>query len=174
MALKAIVTKEEFDKLDEVVKKFYVEKDGKYLLDAEGVEDVGGLKSALEKERASVRKLKSDLQATVDKYKDIDPEKAREAEKKLQDLEDAKLIDAGKVEELLTKRTERMKQDHQNQINEFNKNVEALKKENLGLNGKLSELLIDGSLRQAAIKAGVHESALEDARSAWPADLEVG
>ena len=99
MALKAVLTKEEFDGLEDSLKKLYVEKDGKYLLDAEGVEDVSGLKSALEKERGTVKKLKADLQATVDKFKDIDPDKARDAQKKLQDLEDKQMMDEGKVEE---------------------------------------------------------------------------
>jgi len=162
MALKAVLTKEEFDALDEAIKKLYVEKDGKYLLDAEGVEDVSGLKSALEKERGTVKKLKADLQATVDKFKDIDPDKARDAQKKLQDLEDKQMMDEGKVEELFKKRTERMVADFENQKIAFNNQIKTLNGANQSLTGELSELLIDGSLRQAAIKAGVHEAAVED------------
>ncbi|MGA2263471.1 MAG: hypothetical protein ABSH28_18805 [Acidobacteriota bacterium] len=64
MALKLVLSKEEYDGLEEAVKKLYVEKDGEFTLDAE-VEDVSGLKSALDKERSNVKKLKSDLHATV-------------------------------------------------------------------------------------------------------------
>jgi hypothetical protein len=161
MALKLVVSKEEYDGLEEAVKKLYVEKDGEFTLDAE-VEDVSGLKSALDKERSNVKKLKTDLQATVEKFKDIDPEKAREAQLKLQEIEDQKMMSEGKAEELFAKRTERMKADHQNQVDEFNKQIEGLKKENASDKRRLSELLIDGSLRQAALKAGVHDSAVDD------------
>jgi hypothetical protein len=161
MALKLVVPKEEFDGLDEAVKKLYVEKDGKFTLDAE-VEDVSGLKSALEKERGNVKKLKADLQSTTEMFKDIDPAKAREAQLKLQEIEEQKMMSEGKVEELFAKRTERMKADHQNQVTEFNKQVDALKKESGVHKKRLSDLLIDGSLRQAAVKAGVHDSAIED------------
>ena len=162
MALKAVLDKEAYEALDEGMKKLYVEKDGKFLLDAEGVEDVSGLKGALEKERATVKKLKGDLQNTIDRYKDIDPEKAREAQATLQKMEENKLLDEGKVEELLAKRTERMKADHANQLAAINKQIDTLKMENQGVQSRLSELLIDGSLRQAATKAGVHDSAVED------------
>ena len=49
MGLKAIL--ETLDEVPEALRAFYVERDGKFVLDADGVEDVTGLKSALEKER---------------------------------------------------------------------------------------------------------------------------
>ncbi|WP_028793467.1 hypothetical protein [Thalassobaculum salexigens] len=52
------------DALPEAVRAFYVEtEDGRWRLDAEGVEDVSGLKSALEKERAERKALKAELAA---------------------------------------------------------------------------------------------------------------
>ncbi|MEQ8332309.1 hypothetical protein [Nisaea sp.] len=50
------------DAVPEAARAFYVETgDGRFHLDAEGVEDVSGLKSALEKERAARRELKAEL-----------------------------------------------------------------------------------------------------------------
>jgi len=50
--------------LPEAVQAHYVEtEDGRFRLDAEGVEDVSGLKSALEKERAERKALKAALAA---------------------------------------------------------------------------------------------------------------
>ncbi|WP_028467624.1 hypothetical protein [Nisaea denitrificans] len=50
------------DAVPEAARAFYVETDdGRYRLDADGVEDVSGLKSALEKERAARRELKAEL-----------------------------------------------------------------------------------------------------------------
>ncbi|WPZ36256.1 hypothetical protein T8K17_08910 [Thalassobaculum sp. OXR-137] len=52
------------DALPEAVRAHYVEtEDGRWRLDAEGVEDVSGLKSALEKERAERKALKVELAA---------------------------------------------------------------------------------------------------------------
>jgi len=50
------------DAIPEAARAFYVETDdGRYRLDADGVEDVAGLKSALEKERTARRELKAAL-----------------------------------------------------------------------------------------------------------------
>ena len=79
MPLKAVLTKEEYDALPEAARAYYVEKDGKFILDAEGVEDVSGLKNALTAVRDELKSAKKQLQETIDKFKDIDPEKARVA-----------------------------------------------------------------------------------------------
>jgi hypothetical protein len=89
MGLKAVLN--DSSALTDALKPFYVEKDGKFVLDVEPVdgyalEDVAGLKTALGKERTSREKLEKD----VIKFKDIDPDKARIA---LAELEELKKID---------------------------------------------------------------------------------
>lgn len=60
MSLPAIV--DHLEDLPEAARAFYVETgDGRFRLDAEGVEDVSGLKSALEKEREARKALKAEL-----------------------------------------------------------------------------------------------------------------
>ncbi len=162
MPLKAVLTKEEHGALPEAMRQYYVEKDGKFMLDAEGVEDVTGLKSALAAVREEAKQAKKQLQETIDKFKDIDPEKAKAAQQKLVELEDKQLLDAGKVEELLKVRTERMKADYENQISAFNKTIADLKKELKTVSLSMAEVLIDNSIRAAAIRAGVLENAVED------------
>lgn len=55
-------TVDALDELPEPVRAYYLETgDGRWRLDAEGVEDVSGLKSALEKERAERKALKAAL-----------------------------------------------------------------------------------------------------------------
>lgn len=55
-------TVDALDELPEPVRAYYLETDdGRWRLDAEGVEDVAGLKSALEKERAERKALKAAL-----------------------------------------------------------------------------------------------------------------
>jgi hypothetical protein len=79
--LKAVL--DSLDGLPDAQKSLYEEgEDGKFHLSAEGIEDVGGLKSALEKERkerkAAERKLKE--------LGDIDPDEVQ----RLRDAEDAR------------------------------------------------------------------------------------
>jgi len=163
MKLKAVLSSEEFEKLEEQYKQFYVEADGKFVLDAEGVEDVSGLKSALESERKERKNLAKQLADLTTKLGDADPEKAAEALKKLQELEDKNLLDEGKVDELVAKRVERMKVDYENQIKAFNNTLETSKQETEKLNSRLSEVLIDNALREAAVKAKVRPTAIADA-----------
>ncbi|MFC3072357.1 hypothetical protein [Shinella pollutisoli] len=87
MALKAIV--DAVDSLPESAREFYVkdETSGKFRLDVESVdgfalEDVSGLKTALGKERTT----REGLERQVVRFKDLDPDKAREALAKLEEL----------------------------------------------------------------------------------------
>lgn len=57
-------TVDALEDLPEEVREFYVEtQDGRFRLDAEGIEDTAGLKSALDKERAERKALKAELAA---------------------------------------------------------------------------------------------------------------
>lgn len=86
MALKAIV--DALDGVPEAARGFYKQAEGgKFVLDVEPVdgfalEDVNGLKTMLGKERSTRERLERD----VVKFKDIDPDKAREALAKLEEL----------------------------------------------------------------------------------------
>jgi len=89
MALKAII--DTIDSLPDVLREHYQPgegaNEGKFVLGVEAVgglalEDVSGLKSALGKERTT----REALEKSVVKFKDIDPDKAREALAKLEEL----------------------------------------------------------------------------------------
>lgn len=85
MALKAVV--ETIDSIPEAVRGLYKEAEGKFVLDVEPVEgyaleDVSGLKTTLGKEMSLRKRLEKD----VLKFKDIDPDKAREALAKLEEI----------------------------------------------------------------------------------------
>lgn len=88
MALKAIVDATEHAGLADHFKSEYVERDGKFFLDVTSVDgyeldNVAGLKTTLGKEMTT----RKELEKTVVKFKDIDPQKAREALAKLEELE---------------------------------------------------------------------------------------
>ncbi len=85
MALKAVV--DAIDSVPEAVRGLYKETEGKFLLDVEPVEgyaleDISGLKNTLGKELTLRKRLEKDVQ----RFKDIDPDKAREALAKLEEL----------------------------------------------------------------------------------------
>jgi hypothetical protein len=147
-----LATKEELEQVDEKYRDLYTEKDGKFILDVDVIDDlpqVGGLKSALQKERDSVKQLKKDLQTQADKFKDLDPEKAREALKKLHELEDKDLLDAGKLDEVIAKRTERMQQDHQQQIQGFQQKLTTTETELGKSQRRLASLQVEAAITRA-------------------------
>lgn len=160
MGLKAILAS--LDGInDEAIKKLYVERDGKFYLDVTGVEfeeDVKGLKSALEKERETRRQLSEDL----NKFKDLDPEKARAALEKLHELEEQDLLDAGKIDELLARRTEQMRLDMEGKMQAQQDVINTLTGDRDNYQRKLSDVLIDGAITNVAAQAKVRNTAIED------------
>lgn len=94
MAFKAAVTKEEYDALPEELKQHYAENNGQFNLAvtaAMGLDliNADGLKSSLQKERASVKSLITKLES----FDDLDPEAARAALKTVDELGDQASVD---------------------------------------------------------------------------------
>jgi hypothetical protein len=169
MPIKREISKADYDALGDALKALYRANGDKFTLDAEGFDDVTGLKSALDAERRGRGDLETQLRELRTKLGDLDPEKARAAIKLLQDLEDksdlADIPEAvrAKIDKIVEKRTERMRLDHDTQVNAFKKQVGDGTSEREKLVAQLSELLIDNSIRSAAGKLGIRDEAVEDA-----------
>ena len=161
MSLKAFV--KSLDEVSESARAFYVEDgNGGFKLDAEGVEDVTGLKNSL----TAVRDELKNLKAEYNKYKDLDPEKAREALKKIEELGDKDLLDTGKVDELVVRRTERMRMDFDSQVKALKGATEEKDGTIKTLSGRLEKHLIEQGLLAAVMDVGVpRKSALTDITS---------
>lgn len=139
------------DKLDavpEAQRAWYVEKDGKFNLDPSKIEieDTGGLKSALDKERTAARtaeKARKDLEA---RYVGIDPDKVREMMAKFDGDEEGKLIAAGKIDEVVAKRSEKLRKELEKQVQA------AVDKEKAAdaRAAKFSQRVLDNAIRIAA------------------------
>jgi len=175
MKVKAFV--KSLDEVSEPFRELYVEDgNGGFKLDAEGVEDVTGLKNSLTAVREELKTLKTDY----NKYKDLDPEKAREALRKIEELGDKDLLDAGKVDELVTRRTERMRMDFDSQVKALKGAVEEKETVNKTLSQRLEKHLIEQGLVAAAMEVGVPKksSAQEIGSSGYyftrKADMEAG
>lgn len=177
MALKAVVAN--LDAVDEAHRSLYVEQDGKFVLDLDGesVKDhpsTGPLTRALEREKEAKKTAEKELgklKGDYEKFKDIDPDKAREALSKIQELEDAKLIDAGQIDELVEQRTERMRSEFEAKSQATQTTIDELTNQNKALTGRLESLIIFSAVKDEAVKAGARPGALTDienrARGVW-------
>lgn len=149
MALQLVV--DSLDNVPEPIRGEYAKgEDGKFHLNVDGVEDVTGLKSALQKERDNVKELKAKYAA----YEGIDPEKAQEALQKLRDLEEKKLIEAGELEKVLENRTKMMRQDHQAQVEQLTKRAEAAETSAADLRKQLATAVIERGIADAVAEVG--------------------
>ncbi|MFL4375769.1 hypothetical protein RJ730_16825, partial [Acinetobacter baumannii] len=104
------------DSLDDVKEEYrglYVEEDGKFRLDLDGYEDPKGLKSALQSERDAAKNAKLELQKLQKQFEGIDPEIVKKVFAQIDQDEEAKLIAEGKVNEVIQKRTEKMREEHE-------------------------------------------------------------
>lgn len=98
--LKARINKDEYLALGDVLHEFYAETaEGDYVLEADGVEDVSGLKSALKREKEEKRDAKEQLK----QFEGLDPDQARKALEATQKIEEKKLIDKQQFDEVLKK-----------------------------------------------------------------------
>lgn len=141
MALKLIVDK--LEDVSEASRGLYVERDGKFHLDVDGLEDTAGLKSALEKERQA----RKDLDKRLAGLKDVDPDEY----KRLKDEADAK---------------EREKLEKDADLKRLSDKLTAKEREfsekEAKLLGELRTMRLDDSLKAAALAHGVHKDYLDD------------
>jgi len=89
--LTAILDKEKYEELSETEQQHYAEREGKFHLDVEAVngvalENVTALKTTVGKLRANEKKLQTDLTTIQERYEDIDPDEAKEAIKKYDEV----------------------------------------------------------------------------------------
>lgn len=120
------------------------------------VEDaVGGLKS---KNQELLGKLK-ESQETLKRFDGIDPDAVNNMLKRFADDEEAGLLKAGKIDEVLQKRTERMRADMQKQIEKRDADLKKATDRAQAFQGRV----LDDAMRAAAAKAGLHPHAIDDA-----------
>lgn len=85
------LTVDTLDSVPETFRSLYTEKDGRFALQVEGIEDTGGLKKALETERKNAREAQrlakqyDGLGLTADEIKALVEEKRQSEDKKLKD-----------------------------------------------------------------------------------------
>jgi hypothetical protein len=165
MALRAVLNAEAFGELDESTRAFYVEKDGNYVLDAEGVDElpqVKGLKSTLEKYRkvdtdAGRLKRRMDALAPWEVFADRNPDEVTSA---LSELDELRAKGGGKgSDELKSVYENRMKAA----VDAEAKKRAAVEEESARLSAHLEKLLIVDHLNEMLGKLGVTDERVKKA-----------
>jgi alanyl-tRNA synthetase len=108
MALKAKISKADYDKLSDALKAAYVADGDNFVLDVEGAEDTGALKRAKEHEANARKKAEKDLRDAQAKLDEIEAEaaaktgdvdaKIKAATKKIETERDAAVARADKLQ----------------------------------------------------------------------------
>jgi len=143
------------EEVPEAQRELYVEKDGKFVLDVEGVPEDPEVKKRIDEFRENNIKLfqkAEEMEKQLKKFEGVDPDEYKKALDLLEKYKDSKLLDDGKIEELLNERTGRMKQDFQNKIDALTEKLGLESKEKSTLRTSLGILKIDNAIQQTILR----------------------
>jgi len=157
---------ESMDKVPEFQRGWYVQGEGgKFKLDLSKVEveDVTGLKNTVAATRAEAAKARKDAEDKVREalkaYDGIDPVKTRELLSKFDNQEEAALIAAGKIDEVISRRMEKARAAFEKQVAD----AKAVAESASTVANTFMERVLDNHVRAAAAAAGLQTSAIDDA-----------
>ncbi len=105
---------------------------------------------------------KKKISSTLKNFEDIDPEKAKEALKFLEENEDARLIRDGKIDELLDRRTSQMRSDHEAKTKEISDELLKATQQGTLYEGLYKAKIVEDAIRAEAHKAKVRPEAIKD------------
>lgn len=169
------------DELDESMHEFYVEKDGKFVLDIEGAEvhpDVVALKNALDRQKSERRTLATDLATLKERLakvpEDFDADAYQTAMHELDELrnnkgtktDDKERADLVAARKTLEQKIAGLERSHAEAVTK--KDNEIKKRD-----GKIHQLLIDEGLTKALIESGVGSAYLKGAKALLKDDCTV-
>ncbi len=133
---------------------FYVERDGAWLLDADGVVE----KTKLEEFRATNVTLLKERDELKQRFEGIDPDEVRKLADEKQKLEEAQQVKAGEVDKVIEARLKAAR-------TEWEKQFSTVSKERDALNGRLTAIQIDQAVVTEATKRGLRATAIPDITS---------
>ena len=139
------------DEIPAELQALYVERDGGWLLDAEGAVE----KTKLEEFRNNNVALLKQLDDFKARYEGIDPASVKNLLAEKAKLEEAQQLKAGEVEKVVENRVKGLKAD-------WDKQVAALTSERETLNSRLTAIQIDHGVITAATKRGLRPTAITD------------
>ena len=120
MALKSIIDANGFEELPEDLKKFYVKKEDGYILETDTTDKLNEFRDnnrTLFRENEDFKKKTSELES-----------KLEQLEKTVTEKNEKELLSEGKIDELLTQRTEAMRQSYEEKLENLSKKHETAEK----------------------------------------------
>lgn len=129
-------------------------EDGKFRLKVDGAVD----KSKIDEFRTTnitVMKERDEFKKALDKFGSVDVEKYQQMLEQEEKIKSKKLIDEGKIEELLAERTKAMKAKLEGDVGTLTTQVTQLRT-------RLEKTLIDSELSKNAVESGCLDTAIED------------
>lgn len=127
---------------------------------AEATKGLTGKRDELLSEKKDLQKRLGEMQK---QWEGLDPEVVKNLVNRMQNDEETKLIAEGKVDEVIQRRVGAMQKDYDTKLDAAQKRTSELEESLQSKDSKIKELIIDGSIRQAAAKLNLHPSAYEDA-----------
>lgn len=124
------------------------------IIDKAVSEQVSGVKAKRDELLGKLKEQNDNLK----RFDGIDPDAVRGILKRFENDEEAKLIADGKIDEVINKRTERLRNDVDKQLKEANSRVERAE----AFANKFRQRVLGDEVRSAAGKAGALASAQED------------
>lgn len=151
----------EFDNIEEALNSDAAKEAIQGILDnaKEGWdEDTAGLKTAKDKVLDELKKAKENLQ----KWDGMDNEAVKSLMDQVANNEEMKLLSEGKHDEVLERRTKMLKKDYEDRITALDTVILGHEKVITQKNNKLTELVIDGNMREAYVSLGFEPTAMRD------------
>jgi hypothetical protein len=149
MALKYKYAKREEIPAEQVA--LYVERDGAFVLDAEGATD----KAKADEFRTNNVALRKQIEELTARFDGIDPEEVKKLAAEKQRLEEERQLKAGEVDKVVEGRVKALKAD-------WDKQLSTVTTERDTLNTRLTAIQIDQGVITSATKRGLRPTAIPD------------
>lgn len=156
MALKA-----KYNSADDIpagLESYYVERDGEHILNVDGLVP----KSTVDEFRNTNVKLSKELKKVQDTLGSVDIEEYQTLKQEKQKMADQELIEAGKLDELLAQRTERLRTDYETRFDRMQREQQEAMQKAAQYEDQFNTMIVENQLKDAALKNGVRAEALED------------
>jgi hypothetical protein len=139
------------DEVPAELQSIYVEREGEFTLDVDGVVD----KAKHDEFRTANIALKKELEEQKKRFEGIDPEEVRKLAEEKRQLEETQQLKVGEVEKVLENRLKTAK-------GEWDKQFSAVSAERDSLNTRLTAIQIDQGVTTVATKKGLRPTAIPD------------
>ncbi|MGD0538036.1 MAG: hypothetical protein ABSC03_10375 [Verrucomicrobiota bacterium] len=139
------------DEVPAELQSLYVERDGAWVLDAEGAVE----KTKLEEFRTNNVALIKERDELKERFAGIDPDEVRKLAEDKRKLEEAQQLKAGEIEKVFEGRVRTLKA-------EFDKQLAGVTSERNALNARLTAIQIDQAVVTEATKRGLRPTAIPD------------